>query len=376
MNIFNKILLNQFISLTELNDLSLEDVISIENQLDDYFQLNYKDTENTLLNIADNYPIASYIESELENSALNNSYLDFYRIALALDIKNFETFVDLGAGYCKAGLGIGLLNPSINVMCLEFVKERVNRAKEASSKLTLPNTQFIVQDLLEEKIELPIANYYFIYLPNGKLLESLLRRLKQLSKVSDFKLIIIESHGELVNRVLIESSWLIQEDIILQSSLSRHDNNIYIFQSRKQHTKLSKRESSLHALEKVIYSDKQSELIFNEQDHGHSEKYKWSASSLNAHLSFLNLKSVKLELTYPPKIMPISDIESINQDLNKISYLDIFKKRSKDENFKIYSKKENKEIDAGKLRKIIIEKDIILEFSKIGRIPNSKLEIL
>ena len=375
MKILNKLLNNKSLSITELNDLSVDQVISLEKQLDEFFQLKYKEIESKLLSQKNNYSSDSYIENELESNALNNSYLDFYKMALSLNIQEHESFVDLGAGYCKAGLSISLFNPNIKVQCLEFVKERVLSAREASKKLDKHNAHFIVQDLLDHQLELPIANYYFIYLPNGKLLESLLKRLKLISKSFSFKLIVIESHGELVNRIRLESSWLEPPQSKLKTMLPRHDNQIYVFQTRAHHKATSELESSIHKLEQVIYCPKQSELVFKDIDHGQDTSYLWSASSLDAQLNLLELNSPKLELRFPPKIMPIANIESINSSLCE-SYESLFKRRDQNEDFRIYLKNKNKEVLAGKLRKIILKEDVELEFSKVGRISSSKIEIL
>ena len=374
MNIFKKTLNNNKISLSNLNKLSLDQVIIVEEQLDDFFNLQYTEIEKSLRVSSTIYPKESYIENDLECNALNNSYLDFYRIAQALEIKSNETFVDLGAGYCKAGLAIPLLNSEIKVTCLEFVKERIESAKNASLKLPHHSTQFIVQNLLEENLELPTAKYYFIYLPNGKLLASLLKRLKKISLSSHFKLIVIESHGELVNRLKIEKSWLDSPIVILQSSLQRHDNNIYVFETKKQHQELSQHEKEIHKIEDVIYSTKHSEIIFKDFDHGDTHQYSWSASSLGAQLNFLDVSFPSIELLYPPKIMPIDYIERVNKDIKSVDYINIFNRRNNDHDFKISMNQ--KEFNAGKLRKIILKKDIILEFSRIGRIPYSKIEIL
>lgn len=81
-----------------------------------------------------------------------------------LNLKKGSRFVDLGSGYGRVGLVVGLMRPDIEVIGYEYVPHRVNIATTAAQKLDIDkHVTFLVQDLSAPDFKIPIADTYYIY---------------------------------------------------------------------------------------------------------------------------------------------------------------------------------------------------------------------
>lgn len=103
-------------------------------------------------------------------------------------------FIDLGSGYGRVGLIIGLLRPDIQFTGYEYVPHRVEVARTSSHNLELENhVQFLIQDLSLKEFQIPIAEIYYLYDPFSK--ETYSHVLSQLVKLSQDQKIFIATKG-------------------------------------------------------------------------------------------------------------------------------------------------------------------------------------
>lgn len=81
-----------------------------------------------------------------------------------LNLGKGSKFIDLGSGYGRIGLVIGLMRPDIQFTGYEFVKERVEIANTAAKNFGLDqHVQFTMQDLSSPDFKIPLADTYYIF---------------------------------------------------------------------------------------------------------------------------------------------------------------------------------------------------------------------
>ncbi len=359
--------LTSFIKLNKFHysyfeTFGLMKLLELENEIDKKLGLHYKDVEKNLQNSSQVYS-ESYIENDLEALALNTSYLDLIQIFIFLNIKPTQHFIDIGAGYARSALLINILYPQTKATALEHVKERVEKSRAVSKKLNLPLDSYHCQDILNKNYSLPQGDYYFLYLPLGELLHKSIKDLKENAKTRDFKIIAIESHGELINR-LNKEDWLNKIDCPLQTISPRHDQNIYIFETNRK--KLNQIKTNLQRLEDLVYNaENDFQIIIRDKDLGNKNEYHWSASSKDLTFNLIDKNFEKLDLLYPPRTISIDQIITVEKKELPPFY------KEREDNLKIKLKQiDNEEFkSAGWIRKIIVHPELIIEFSVLGRIP-------
>jgi SAM-dependent methyltransferase len=111
-----------------------------------------------------------------------------------LNPKQGARFIDLGSGYGRVGLIIGLLRPDIQFTGYEYVPHRVEIARSSSHNLELENhVHFLTQDLSLNEFQIPTAEIYYLYDPFSK--ETYSHVLSQLVKLSQVQKIFIATKG-------------------------------------------------------------------------------------------------------------------------------------------------------------------------------------
>lgn len=81
-----------------------------------------------------------------------------------LNLPKGSKFIDLGSGYGRIGLVLGLMRPDIQFTGYEYVAERVEIANKARTHLTLDqHVRFIAQDLVSTDFKIPVADTYYIF---------------------------------------------------------------------------------------------------------------------------------------------------------------------------------------------------------------------
>lgn len=129
--------------------------------LDECFNLNYK--SELSLNLHANSPERIYLNSGV---AVQSSYAALLMALRYLKIPGGSRFIDLGSGFGRVGLVVGLLRPDIQFSGYEFVSHRVDIASAASQSLGISTkVKFFEQDLSAKDFFIPDAEIYYLYDP-------------------------------------------------------------------------------------------------------------------------------------------------------------------------------------------------------------------
>lgn len=129
------------------------------DRLDEVFDLNYS---------ADQGMASSITGTERLYEGAGIGVQSGYSSALIalryLNLKKGSRFIDLGAGYGRVGLVVGLMRPDVEFIGYEFVPHRVDIATTASAKLGIDqHVSFRTQDLAASDFKIPVADVYYIY---------------------------------------------------------------------------------------------------------------------------------------------------------------------------------------------------------------------
>lgn len=113
------------------------------------------------------------------------------------------TFVDLGCGIGEGCLLYSWLYPERSSIGVDFEQSRIEAGLKIKEDLKLERVSLLHQDLLHGDI--PSGNTYFLYFPTGMVLDRILNELYKSKR--EFRLVVIESHGDLFPR-LEQENWL------------------------------------------------------------------------------------------------------------------------------------------------------------------------
>lgn len=103
-------------------------------------------------------------------------------------------FIDLGSGYGRAGLVVGLLRPDIDFIGYEYVPHRVDIANSSVKNLEMQShVHFFAQDLAALDFKIPEADIYYMYDPFTK--ETYTYVLDQLQEIGRHRKITIATKG-------------------------------------------------------------------------------------------------------------------------------------------------------------------------------------
>lgn len=307
--IFFKSKLQEYINSESKCLYNFEDYEQRENELDQLIGLRNREYE-TLGKFPNEKE--SYTDNEINMCALNTSYADWFLLLSRLSPSH--PLVDLGSGYSKGSIISSLYPQLCKVESFEYIKERVDSTRESLKENNLESNHIHHCDLRDF---FPKAKRYFLYLPTGELVHSILRRIEKLAKSEEIEIYAIESHGDLINFIAKES-WLDQQ-VFTKIKTPRHDNNIYLFKSKNVDTTnegINEREKHLAQIFDQIksqevqippyqyfYDFKNSAQDFDQilfQD----ERGEWIGDLKGAQLCLLDNKRPHLELAYPKRRIP------------------------------------------------------------------------
>lgn len=155
--------------------------------LDEIFELDYLKNEVASINQKERL-------YEGAGVGVQSSYSTTISAFQYLNLAKGSSFIDLGSGYGRIGLILGLMRPDIQFAGYEFVKERVDIANKASIRLAInDHVQFIAQDLSDPIFKIPMANTYYIY--DSFTDETYVTIMDQLQRISQSKRITIVTKG-------------------------------------------------------------------------------------------------------------------------------------------------------------------------------------
>lgn len=176
----------------------------------------------------------SFKAAELLVSEKDGSYKGLDLAALCTDAEDISriisdpliqgTWVDLGSGPGHTVLAYTSRFPERSAKGIEREEARVSVARMIADKEGL-SCEFVCGDLLSD--ELPEGDVYFLYLPQGHVID---RILSELSRQKTFILVAIESHGDLLPRLDRENWLLAVKEIPLR--FPRHYPNARLYRPR------------------------------------------------------------------------------------------------------------------------------------------------
>jgi hypothetical protein len=136
-----------------------------------------------------------------------------------------ERFVDLGSGFGRVGLIVGLTRPDIQFLGYEYVQHRVDAANLASQAFGLSaHVQFFTQDLFAKNFSIPDAEIYYLYDPFTT--ETYKHVLQQLRDISLRQKIAVFTRGNArhwLTELAARNGW--------QQPIEFDDGNLCLFRS-------------------------------------------------------------------------------------------------------------------------------------------------
>ncbi|MBL7543277.1 MAG: methyltransferase domain-containing protein [Bdellovibrionaceae bacterium] len=161
-------------ALTQMSDL-----YELEHQLNSTPKKNERSAKLSLyrsFDILDQIFELEYIQNEVSTLdqkerlyegagiGVQSSYATILLALKYLNLGKKSQFIDLGSGYGRIGLVVGLMRPDIHFTGFEYVKERVEIATKACTHLKLDqHVHFVTQDLSNHSFKIPDADTYYIF---------------------------------------------------------------------------------------------------------------------------------------------------------------------------------------------------------------------
>lgn len=183
--------------------------------LDQLFELDYLLNEVAEIN---------QIERLYEGAGVGvqSSYSTILLALRYLNLPKGSKFIDLGSGYGRIGLVVGLMRSDIQFTGYEFVKERVDIANKACARFGLEkHTHFLTQDLAATDFKLPHADTYYIF--DSFTDASYVIIMNQLQEIAQTKKITVVTKGN-------AKLWL--QNKFWSEPQEFNDANLCIFRSR------------------------------------------------------------------------------------------------------------------------------------------------
>ncbi len=297
-----KDLLNKFLSLKgQVNNPDLF-ILSkqLEQEVSSIINLKYEDSESRIQDTSE------YIYQGIEEEALLTNYFDYFQI---LDDFEGKVLVDLGAGYCKGSLLNELLGLDSRCLSVEIEKSRV-----AMARSHIKDESVIIQgDLLSESFLLPKADAYFLYMPTGIVLNSILSKIINQKIEADFY--VIESHGDFIDVINYYPELFMPIESNLNVSQPRHDKKIYKYKSKLIDSSLQNIEKNNLSIKTLPYwilkYSNEDTFVEIESKIANSNDYRsWVANLKDSQLINYN-GEFALQLFFPSRILQLETQDKI-----------------------------------------------------------------
>ncbi len=160
-------------------------------QIDQQLGFSISEVEQRLLARQADFKINDQqIWSHLSPQVWQTPYSEIREMIDQLDPQDGETWLDLGAGYGRMGIVLGMLRPRVKFVGYELVQERANEGQRIFEKLDLANCILKQADIAAADFELMTAEAYFIYdFGTRKNILAMLERLKEIAKKRNIRVI-------------------------------------------------------------------------------------------------------------------------------------------------------------------------------------------
>lgn len=186
------------------NEFELDQLITAENELDQVFGISHNLGRPSQ---------TEYEYGELDNTALNSSYID---LMYFLKVFDGNEILDVGAGCGRLGFVIGLLYPHINYYASEISSTRIEALEHFRMHFNLPNLHIYRGDYLSDQHLLQVDALY-LYLP-WEMIHQIMLKLIESEKSKT--LWVVESHGDVIDQ--LESRSYITRFQQLKLTIPRH----------------------------------------------------------------------------------------------------------------------------------------------------------
>ncbi len=275
------------------------------SEIDQLFKI-----ESYALESADYDSKTFYTDGLTSADALYTDYQDLLQIHTLLMELGVKSFCDLGAGIGRAKLLFDYLESPFQSYSVEFVRERHMEGVKAHKYLNLNFLEgFQLTNLLDDAP--PVCDAYFIYLPVNEVLEKTMCRIEELFQDKSCYLFVIESHGDLLHYIEDTHQHMkLSKKVPLRAK--RHHSDLCLYEwSPKSTPPLPKvtqpyfkpqDETTFWTLWKKLKANSFFQIVVRE------ENSVWLADLKDSQFG---IQRGTLETAYPPRIIPLSQIEGI-----------------------------------------------------------------
>lgn len=189
-----------------------------DEYLDQFFGLE------TTMDLTYEGPDDLYLQG-LDPRALYTSYKDLLEIMETLYLQGLRSWCDVGCGIGRSCFLWTWLFEETTSVGVEQVRDRIDQARSHS---LLERMKWIEADFSNPEFKLPHTDIYYLYLATGPRFDGLLRKIKKIPGTP--MLVVVESHGDMFQRLQWESWWLIQTDKRFRLDSRRHNPWGMVFQ--------------------------------------------------------------------------------------------------------------------------------------------------
>jgi hypothetical protein len=158
---------------------------------------------------------------------IQTDYPTILEFLTTLDPKSKATFVDLGSGYGRVGVVVGLHRPDIQFTGFEYVPHRVSEANRIAEKLGISSqVKYVQQDLSLAEFKIPEADIYYMYDPfMPETFDKLFAELNEIGKHREIKVVI-------TGKAVVEASEALRRPLWSQTRFEA--GRFHVFTSRPQ----------------------------------------------------------------------------------------------------------------------------------------------
>jgi len=143
----------------------------------------------------------------LDIQALQTPYSEIVEMIQKINPKAEDTWMDLGAGYGRIGLILGLLCSDVYFRGYEYISERVFEGNRIREKWQIQNGGLYQADLIHDPIELHQGDVFFLYdFGSRSDVYKVLEKLKQVAAVKSIQ-VIARGRG-VKNWIMMDFPWL------------------------------------------------------------------------------------------------------------------------------------------------------------------------
>lgn len=160
---------------------------------------------------------------ECSGAKVQTSYSSIFQVLEYLKLPADSHLIDLGSGFGRVGLGVGLWRNDLHFTGYEYVANRVTASNHAAERAGISDrVRFFCQDLSDSSFEIPVANAYYLYDPFSK--STYLKVVARLMEIGMTREIFVIAKGAASDYFKYLDSWSLLESL--------DHGNLQIFQSQ------------------------------------------------------------------------------------------------------------------------------------------------